>query len=379
MVPESNSEPLPPLYARWLADLLGGAIPRESQANCSNCVMCSSGTAQPSDRTYFFNPEIKCCTYIPDLPNFLVGRILSDEDPAAQFGRSTVEKRIAEGIGVTPLGLAQPPVFSLLYNNSSQFFGQARNLRCPHYSTEDGGGCGIWRNRYSTCATWFCKHVRGQVGYAFWRDCLHPLLQQLEHALTRWCVLELPFKEETLRQLVASSHWRHEAEAVTGKAIDGKSDAKAHAQIWGEWRSHERELFVRCAELVNALSWSDVLAIGGPEVRAYARLTQSAYSKLLSDQVPRHLTVGPMQLVQIQNGLSRISTYSDFDAVDLPQSVMELLPYFDGRPTDQVLTAIANERGVTLESALVRKMVDFKLLVEPEKPLAKTVGADSRH
>lgn len=367
MVPEFSSEPLPPLYAKWLGDLLGGPIPRESQASCSSCVMCPT-TTKASDRSYFFIPEIKCCTYVPALPNFLVGRILTDDDPAAQFGRATVEKRIGQGIGVTPLGLAQPPVFSLLYQNSAQSFGQARNLRCPHYSQDDGGRCGIWRNRYSTCATWFCKHVRGQVGFTFWRDGLHPLLQHVEHALTRWCVMELQFKAETLRDLVASPHWRHEDETVTGKSIDGEFDPKAYARIWGEWRRRERELFVRCAELVTPLSWSQVLAIAGPEVRAYARLTREAYAKLLSEEVPAQLTVGSLQLVQIQNGLSRISTYSDFDPVDIPQSVMELLPYFDGRPTDQVLSAIARERGVTLDPALVRKMVDFKLLLEPDHP-----------
>lgn len=366
MVPELSSEPLPPLYAMWLADLLDGPIPRESQAKCSNCVMCSSGATQPSGQTYLFNPESKCCTYIPALPNFLVGRILIDSDPAAQFGRGTVEKRIDERIGVTPLGLAQPALFKLLYNNSSQLFGLSRNLRCPHYSAEDGGRCGIWRNRYSTCATWFCKHVRGQVGYTFWRDCLQMLLQHVEHALTRWCVLELSFEEGTLRRLVASSHWRREDETVTGKLIDGKFDARAYAQIWGEWLGRERELYVRCAELVNPLSWKDVVAIGGPEVRAFAFLTQNAYRKLFCEEVPAKLTVGPMQLVQIQNGLSRVSTYSDFDPLDIPQSVMELLPYFDGCSTDHALAAIANERGVKLDHALVRKMVDFKLLVEPE-------------
>jgi hypothetical protein len=41
---------------------------------------------------------------------------------------------------------------------------------------------------------------------------------------------------------------------------------------------------------------------------------------------------------------------------------MELLPYFDGRPTKDVLEAIAAERGIALDPALVRKMADFALL-----------------
>jgi hypothetical protein len=46
---------------------------------------------------------------------------------------------------------------------------------------------------------------------------------------------------------------------------------------------------------------------------------------------------------------------------------MELLHYFDGRPTEDVLTAIAEELGFRFELDLVRKMVGFGLLV-PKKP-----------
>jgi hypothetical protein len=48
---------------------------------------------------------------------------------------------------------------------------------------------------------------------------------------------------------------------------------------------------------------------------------------------------------------------------------MELLHYFDGRPVVDALAAIADERGVSLDAALVRKMVDFKLLVPPQIPV----------
>jgi hypothetical protein len=47
---------------------------------------------------------------------------------------------------------------------------------------------------------------------------------------------------------------------------------------------------------------------------------------------------------------------------------MDLLHYFDGRPTESALAAIAGERGVRLDPALIRKLVDFKLLVAAEGP-----------
>jgi hypothetical protein len=48
---------------------------------------------------------------------------------------------------------------------------------------------------------------------------------------------------------------------------------------------------------------------------------------------------------------------------------MELLPYFDGCPTEDVLAAIADERGIRLEPDLVRKLVDFMLLVPAKTPM----------
>lgn len=368
MAPQTSSEPLPPLYEKWIDDLVGGAIPRESRATCDSCAMCTGGKEQePGARTYFFDPVIKCCTWVPTLQNFLVGRILSDADPAAQFGRATVEKRIADGIGVSPLGLAPPPVFSLMYQNSSDSFGRSCTLSCPHY-IKDGGRCGIWRNRNSTCTTWFCKHVRGEVGFTFWRDSLHHVLQTVERALARWCLLELKFDDQALRHLVGTEDWADDPATVTGASLDNRVDRKAYARIWGKWLGREQEFFCRCAELVRPLSWADALAIGGPQARVYARLTQEAYGQLISDEVPSPLQVGPFHLVQIENAMTRVNTYSVYDPLDVPQAVMELLHYFDGRPTERALAAIADERGVSLDPALVRKLVDFKLLIPAENP-----------
>ena len=86
-----ESEPLPPLYANWLAELLGGPVPRESRATCDHCAMCSAegpAAAAVGSHSYYFDPNVKYCSFVPDLPNFLVGRILSDDDPAALPGRA---------------------------------------------------------------------------------------------------------------------------------------------------------------------------------------------------------------------------------------------------------------------------------------------------
>jgi hypothetical protein len=256
-------------------------------------------------------------------------------------------------------------VFSLLSDNSENSFGRSHTLRCPHY-LEDGGRCGIWRHRESTCATWFCKHDRGAVGFAFWRDSLHQLLKLVERELARWAVMELGFEFDALRHLVDTAAWKWEPEEVTGEAIDNRVEQDSYAPVWGKWLGREVEFFIECARLVNRLSWNDVLAITGTEVRAYARLTQDAYSRLTSDEIPPALKVGDMQLIQIKRDVTRVGTYSAFDPIDIPNLVMGSLHHFDGRPTEEALAAIASERDLRLDPSLVRKMVDFKVLVPPK-------------
>jgi len=359
----TEREPLPPLYDGWVAQLLEGIIPRESRATCHDCAMCPSSGAQSGPRNHYYDPRIKCCTYIPVLHNFLVGRILSDDDPAAQAGRRTVEKRIAEGVAVTPFCLDIPPAFSVLYNNAgAKAFGRSRTLRCPHY-IEDGGRCGVWRNRNSVCSTWFCKHVRGQVGEAFWQHSLLYLLNFVEQDLAFWCLLQLDFGDDAFRHLMAISE---QSERLTAESMDNQAETERHKQIWGGWCGHETDFFVKCAELVNRLSWSDVLRISGPRAHAYARLTKQAFARLTSDEIPSALTTGSMRIVQIQEEATRVNTYSWLDPVEVPNVIMALLHYFDGQPTGDVVDAIAAKTGIRLEPALIRKMVDFGLLIPRE-------------
>jgi Fe-S-cluster containining protein len=356
------AEPLPPLYARWIKEFLPGPVSRESRATCDDCAMCARTTERPGAGNYYFDPRAKCCTYAPTLHNFLVGRILSDEDSAAQAGRMRVEQAIRQGLAVTPLGLGKPAAYAVLYANSANAFGRGESLRCPYF-IEDGGRCAVWRNRESTCATWFCKHDRGGVGRTFWRDALHRLLQAVEVDLARWCVAEVGLGDEALRYLLDSEAWTNLHRPLNAEAIDRRMEEGSYARIWGEWRHREADFFLRCAQLVNGLSLAEVLEICGPDARIYARLTESAYAELISDELPPALKVGPFQVLEVRHEATRIVTYSKFDPIDVPNVVMAMLPWFDGRPTEDALSAITEKSGMRLDRSLVRKLADFAVLV----------------
>ena len=124
----------------------------------------------------------------------------------------------------------------------------------------------------------------------------------------------------------------------------------------------EEEFYLACARLVEPLTWQDVLAICGSELWLLARLTSEAYRTLISDELPETLRTGGYNVIASSPDFTRALTYSGFDPLDLPQPLVNLLHYFDG-PTEEVLFTIAEEEGIRLDESLVRKLVDFKILL----------------
>jgi hypothetical protein len=329
--------------------------------------MCAKPGETTGDDDHFFDPAIKCCSIVPELSNFLVGGILSEtaDDAESLFGRESLSRRIAEGIAVTPLGVGQSPLFKLIYENQDAF-GRSRSLRCPHY-VETSGRCGIRRHRGAVCIVWFCKHSRGAVGRAFWRDALEHLLGIVERNLAAWCITKLDLGIDALNELYgATTDIR--PPLLTPAQLDNRPDLARQPRVWGKWFGREREFFIECARLVEPLSWNRVVEICGSQARIQANLTRHAYEQLVSDQIPRALKVGSVQLVRITNGISRVRSYSELDPLDVPAAVMETLGYFDGRPTEEALKAIAVEKSIQLDPGLIRKLYDFQLLVPADSP-----------
>jgi hypothetical protein len=362
-LPVIPPSPLPALYAAWIDQLLAGPLPQESNATCDDCAMLAEDTREQARSEAFFNPQTKCCTYVPELPNYLVGRILSDDDPAFASGRATVEERLHLGVKVTPLGLGQPPNFKLLYGTSAaSLFGRSRSLRCPHYLANEGGRCGVWKHRASICATWYCKYVRGAVGMDFWKA-MHQLLLAVEKSLSRWCVLELDIGAQALKHLFPPPAPPDRAGVIDPGALDGIGDPLETRMLWGAWAGRELEFYRECGRIVNALDWKEVTVIGGPELQIFARLLREAYAKLLSEKMPERLKVGPIEMISIDQDSCLITSYSSYDPLSVPRQLIEVLGHFDGRTTEEALESIAVAEGVTLDSTLLRQLTDFDVLI----------------
>ena len=276
-----------------------------------------------------------------------------------------MERRIDARIGVTPIGLLRPPVQALLYRHGMPSgFGRAVSLRCPHYRAEAGGACGIWRHRNGVCSTWFCKYGRGATGETFWHA-LEQLLAIIERDLTRWCLLEIGVDSAVLARLLPRGADRGvDGGGLDAEGLDGAVSAETYSALWGTWQGRERELFRRAAALVNELSWTDVSRIGGASVDAFARVVVDAHRRRGDDGLPARLAVGAFQTIAVGRERVRVMTYNPYDPLELPRLLVDVLPYFDGRPTAETLRRIRAERGINVQPDLVRRLVDFRVLIE---------------
>jgi hypothetical protein len=148
-------------------------------------------------------------------------------------------------------------------------------------------------------------------------------------------------------------------------------DPEQHAAVWGEWAGRERELFDACGHLVDRLDWQEVLDICGPGVQISARLVRDSFTALLSRDLPPRLRVGEYQIQPVTSKAVLVMSYNGYDPLRLPASLVEALPHFDGRTVADVLRAIEREKHLRLDTGLIRKLVDYSILVPDPDPSVK--------
>lgn len=359
VLPSVSPANLPTLYQHWSHELFDGPVRGEAGSTCDDCAMLPAEGATAPD-AYSFNPKTRCCTYLPELANFLVGRALADDADTHPHGRRSLLDRIAAGAGVSPLGLFQHENYRMVYGNTVTGFGRSEALLCPHYVT-DTNRCGIWSIREATCTTWFCKHDRGVVAKNFWNR-YKQLLGVIEQALARHCFLALEPSAEQLSGLAPLVSSREHREGLSAAEIEHGYDPSAYARLWGHWAGREAEYYRECARVLGTPSWSEALAIAGSEARMHARITREAYADWVRLELPERVRVSGYQVLGMSADVVRVQSYSFLDPLALPQKLVRVLHLFDGRPLDEVLEQIEREAGEPCPPEAVRKLLDFQIL-----------------
>jgi hypothetical protein len=360
---------LPALYQNLFPSFFQGPIPSETKATCSSCAMCESANPVRIESVdgvnRFFRPDTKCCTYHPRLPNYLVGAILSDEDPAMAEGRRRIEEKITRGVGVNPQWIKAPTRYNLLYSSARQVFGRAQALRCPYYES-NGGLCTIWRYREAVCSTYFCKYVAGADGRKFWMT-LKTWLTLAEIQLSRYALLQL------LPDYVLKGKDKADA-ATTPLTVEDLDDKplpeKEYAELWQPWVGREVEFYRRCYESVRALSSEEFENLLGLDGVVEQSILKRLYEKATAPQLPKSLKLNPGATIQwLPDGSIALASYSEFDAVALPGAAYALLVEFTGKePVEAVRQRLREEKQADLHDDILVELYRHRILVDAQAP-----------
>ena len=352
---------MPALYGTRLPELFDRPYLDETRATCSRCAMCDHTAEAREDKTIqpgFFQPDVKCCSYHPTLPNFLVGAALSDASPELREGRERLRAKIAARTGVTPGWIAAPRKYLVVYEAARDAsFGRSSRLLCPYY-VKGAGSCSIWPYRESICATFFCKHVSGASGHAFW-GALRRYLAHVEVSLSRYAVQSLGggAVEPNLPRM-----------RLTAEDLEEKPPLEAdYASFWGTWLGHEEAFYLECASIVGSLGKDEYARVvddaGGKELLALASAAHDAITRpVLASKLVRN---AELRVVPAPGGV-HVTSYSRYDPLFLTQDLYDALGELRADETTAAgLERLKAEHDVELPESLLLEMQLHGVMTTP--------------
>lgn len=186
-----------------------------------------------------YEAHLKCCTFEPRLPNYLVGKLLatsssSAKEPvsgAAESGTSSgasastsagsrfpaeagsdaqvigdglrpkvpsallsegLRKKFESELSCLPLAVLPDLEYTKKFSKRRRTdFGNREDLLCSYYD-KTTQNCSIWRYRGAVCTSFFCMSDLGAQGLRFWR-LLGEFLHHVEMALSEEALVHLDF------------------------------------------------------------------------------------------------------------------------------------------------------------------------------------------
>ncbi len=214
-----NSQRMP-AHWEWL---LGERIrhspyPQEAWVNCAKC---------PVKLNHYTHPA-RCCTYRPQIGNFLTGLALQSGDlPTAKF-KDLLQKGV-----YLPLATLQTPH---QFNRDAM---RSDPLVCHYWKQEVG--CTIHKFRNGICSTFFCFTEGGDGIWTLLAD----YVSALENNLSWWVLEQLGFNLEDFLLTI------QKIDTTAGNKISW--DATDLDILWGHYRGKEHRFFIEAAEIIQSV------------------------------------------------------------------------------------------------------------------------------
>lgn len=237
---------LPEIYSQLFPrDLLSLDL-IETKATCDACAMDPAKEKGKKKNPVTYQPDLKCCTYEPYLPNFLVGAMLESASTSPS-ARAELLGKIKERRYSLPIGMTASVKFQVEFNQREpEDFGNRRDWLCPYYN-RDLNNCGIWKNRGAVCSTFFCKSSYGTKGMKFWTQ-LSDYLTYVEMALMEEVLVHLDFSPRQISDCLAYLN-RFDADPKETKSH--VMDQALAKKLWNGYFDEQEEFFRKCYKMVQ--------------------------------------------------------------------------------------------------------------------------------
>lgn len=239
---------MPHLYSQLFPDELLNLNLEETKATCDQCAMTRSRTRGEIS----YQEHLKCCTFYPFMPNYLIGAGLSDSSLTPSLGgdlRAMISKRRFS----LPIGFVAPIRYQLEFNQRKPHeFGQREDWLCPYFDRAQKN-CRIWKYRSAVCTSFYCKSSYGQKGMKFWFD-LSEYLTYVEMALLEEALIRLDFSP---RQISDQLGYLNRKTSTVAEARSWVIPEKVARDLWNGYFDEQEVFFKRTLEIVSQFTRRD--------------------------------------------------------------------------------------------------------------------------
>ncbi len=348
LFPEILRPLVPPFFDRL--------VRKERDATCDRCAMNrEDGMANREGKMLHLGQHLKCCTYFPRIPNFILGDLLADASAELQPGRDIIRRIILDRSCVTPVGCHPSARYDFMYTHlEDDCFGRLEEITCPFLGAGESG-CLIWPFRDRVCRTYFCLFEAGIDGRNFW-SALRDYLGHLERMVALYALKEIGFpywrawKEETVPSKLS-------LEDARGKTSPGR-----HAEIWGEWSGREEELYLACRHVAAHVSPSQLPTILGLTGEVFLARLGERLQAVDHPSIPRFLRFGSGIRIDT-DGQGRILLKSDLGMYRVSPELYRAIRSFDGcRDVDRTLADIRADESLGISPGLLLGLYRHRIL-----------------
>lgn len=240
---------LPPIYQNLLPlDLLQQNVV-ETKATCSSCYRSKPDRRQK----YHYKDNLKCCTYYPFMPNYLIGALLNDKAEEWMPAQKLILEMIGKRKFSIPMGLMATGEYQEKFSSRTEFdFGQKEDLLCPYYDSNNNQ-CSVWKYRGSVCLSFFCVSDFKKSGMSYW-EILKEYLGYIEMTLAEEVISRLGYNpKEVISQVELleiydfDEPWKKENTLSEERFND----------FWKNHVSKEKEFYLSAYEVVMKMTKKD--------------------------------------------------------------------------------------------------------------------------